>query len=126
MMRSMTLGLAIMMMSWSITVLADSLSCDEAYTTLALNQCEKQALTLNEQQLEQTWLIVIERYQRDEQTVAALQQAQTQWQQYRTAHCQSIATQWRQGSIKELMFLHCHRRLTQQREEELRTQFLID
>ena len=60
----------------------------------------------------------------DEALVSSIKVAQKSWQTYMTAHCDSVYTQWRDGSIRGLMALSCKTKLTKQRTHEVWENFL--
>ncbi|MFL7035462.1 lysozyme inhibitor LprI family protein [Vibrio lentus] len=60
----------------------------------------------------------------DAELVSSIKMAQDSWQAYMTAHCDSVYTQWRDGSIRGLMALSCKTKLTKQRTHEVWENFL--
>ncbi|TQO82301.1 lysozyme inhibitor LprI family protein, partial [Vibrio cholerae] len=56
--------------------------------------------------------------------VSAIQVAQKDWQSYMSSHCNSVYTQWRDGSIRSVLAISCKTQLTRQRTHEIWKNFL--
>ncbi|MGS0681430.1 lysozyme inhibitor LprI family protein [Shewanella sp. 125m-7] len=104
--------------------LAKELDCQNAYSTIALNQCAAQTLDAANIEL-QTYLAKIYQHKSyDPELVSAIKLAQVDWQQYLQSHCDSIYTQWRDGTIRGVMTISCKTKLTRQRTHEVWGNFL--
>ncbi|TOB51174.1 lysozyme inhibitor LprI family protein, partial [Vibrio parahaemolyticus] len=60
----------------------------------------------------------------DPELTAAIKLAQQDWQAYMSSHCDSVYTQWRDGTIRGIMAISCKTKLTKQRTHELWENFL--
>ena len=89
--------------------------CDNAYSTLEINQCAADKFDAADQQLQVYLTKSIQQNSTDKALVDAIQTAQKQWLQYRQAECNAVYTQWQQGTIRGVMTLSCKLALTQQR-----------
>lgn len=89
--------------------------CDNAYTTLDINQCAEDKFDAANKQLQQYLTQSIQQNNTDKPLVAAIRTAQKRWLQYRQVECNAVYTQWQQGTIRGVMTLSCKRALTQQR-----------
>ncbi|PSU67952.1 hypothetical protein C9J22_18460 [Photobacterium phosphoreum] len=97
------------------TTPATKINCDDAYTTLEINQCAADKFDAANQQLQVYLTKSIQQNSTDKALVDAIQTAQKQWLQYREAECNAVYTQWQQGTIRGVMTLSCKLALTQQR-----------
>ncbi|SMY32421.1 hypothetical protein PMAL9190_00521 [Photobacterium malacitanum] len=97
------------------TTQATKIDCDNAYTTLEINQCAENKFDVANQQLQQYLTQAIKQNSTDKQLVDAIQIAQKQWLEYQKAECNAVYTQWQQGTIRGVMALSCKLALTQQR-----------
>lgn len=98
--------------------------CDNAYTTRDMNHCAALELEAAEQTLTQYLTTSLEHNADDPELVEAIKLAQHDWLQYRQSHCDSILTQWRDGTIRGVMTISCKTALTQQRTYTLWANFL--
>lgn len=102
----------------------EPLDCRESTTTLELNQCAMQKLDTAEDEMRRYLEKSLDRHGDDKKLTEAIENAQKAWRSYRGAHCNSIYTMWRQGTIRDVMSLECQTRLTKQRTHELWLEFL--
>ena len=91
------------------------INCDDAYSTLEINQCAADKFDAADQQLQVYLTKSIQQNSTDKALVDAIEIAQKQWLQYRQAECNAVYTQWQQGTIRGVMTLSCKLALTQQR-----------
>ena len=105
---------------------AETVNCDEAISTIEINECAAMELETAEKQLAEYLQASLDIYQQDEELVTAINQSQHDWLTYRDAHCSSIYTQWRDGTIRGAMALSCKTQLTQRRTQELWDSFLTN
>ena len=115
-----------MLISLSFAVFAEELpaDCDHAMTTIEINQCAAIELDSAQVELERYLKASIEHNADDKALVAAIEQAQQDWQAYISSHCDSVYTQWRDGTIRSVMAISCKTQLTRQRTHELWKNFL--
>lgn len=106
------------------TAAADDLDCKNAITTPDINHCAGLELSAAEDVMAEYLAASRERVSYDAELVAAIEEAQEAWLAYRRAHCGSVYTQWRDGTIRTVMSLTCSERLTRQRTHDLWTSFL--
>lgn len=102
----------------------DVVDCDNAMNTLEINHCAALELESSQLELDKYLAASFEHNVKDVELVDAIKGAQESWQAYMTAHCDSVYTQWRDGSIRGLMALSCKTKLTKQRTHEVWENFL--
>ncbi len=111
---------------FSCFVFADErmVDCDNAMNTLEINHCASIELESAQTELDKYLEASFEHNAHDAELVKSIKSAQETWQAYMTAHCDSVYTQWRDGSIRGLMALSCKTKLTKQRTHEVWENFL--
>lgn len=102
----------------------DAIDCENAMNTIEINQCASIELETAQVELDQYLEASFEHNAYDAELVSSIKVAQDSWQAYMTAHCDSVYTQWRDGSIRGLMALSCKTKLTKQRTHEVWGNFL--
>lgn len=102
----------------------DAIDCENAMNTIEINQCASIELETAQVELDQYLEASFEHNAYDAELVSSIKEAQDSWQAYMTAHCDSVYTQWRDGSIRGLMALSCKTKLTKQRTHEVWGNFL--
>lgn len=102
----------------------DVVDCENAMNTLEINHCAALELESAQLELEKYLAASFEHNSYDAELVSSIKSAQESWQAYMTAHCDSVYTQWRDGSIRGLMALSCKTKLTKQRTHEVWENFL--
>lgn len=100
----------------------ERLDCtDGGYTTFAMNACAGARLTLLEKDMDRYWQAARQRFvgrtieaeyngDNDEQKAEALAEfdaAQENWEAFRKAQCNSVFYEWRDGTIRGIMYLTC-------------------
>jgi uncharacterized protein YecT (DUF1311 family) len=114
------------LVSFTFTVMADDgdLDCENALTTLDINQCAAVELVAAQEELDMYLEASYEHNAYDSELISAINIAQKDWEVYRSSHCDSVYTQWRDGTIRGVMAISCETRLTQQRTHEVWSNFL--
>ncbi|MEL0659448.1 lysozyme inhibitor LprI family protein [Psychromonas arctica] len=109
---------------YSSFVVSDEIDCNNMISTLDINYCA--GVELSKAELEMTAYLAKskERNSDDKELIAAIDNAQQAWGVYIEAHCSSIYTMWREGSIRGVMSLNCKTKLTKQRTHEIWSNFL--
>ncbi|MFA0491092.1 lysozyme inhibitor LprI family protein [Vibrio splendidus] len=102
----------------------DVIDCENAMNTIEINQCAAIELESAQAELDKYLTASFEHNAYDADLVASIKKAQESWQAYMSAHCNSVYTQWRDGSIRGLMALSCKTTLTKQRTHEVWANFL--
>jgi len=102
----------------------DAIDCENAMNTIEINQCAAIELVSAQAELDKYLTASFEHNAYDADLVASIKKAQESWQAYMSAHCSSVYTQWRDGSIRGLMALSCKTTLTKQRTHEVWANFL--
>lgn len=102
----------------------DAIDCENAMNTIEINQCASIELETAQVELDQYLEASFEHNAYDAELVSSIKVAQDSWQAYMTAHCDSVYTQWRDGSIRGVMALSCKTKLTKQRTHEVWGNFL--
>ena len=119
-------SLIIALASLSFGVLADekTVDCDTAFTTIEINHCAAIELNAAKTELEKYLKASLEHNSFYSKLVEAMKLAQTDWETYMSSHCDSVHTQWRDGTIRGVMAISCKTKLTKQRTHELWENFL--
>ncbi|PMO73240.1 lysozyme inhibitor LprI family protein [Vibrio splendidus] len=102
----------------------DVIDCENAMNTIDINHCAAIELESAQAELDKYLTASFEHNAYDAELVASIKKAQESWQAYMSAHCSSVYTQWRDGSIRGLMALSCKTTLTNQRTHEVWANFL--
>ncbi len=102
----------------------DIVDCENAMNTLEINHCAALELESAQLELEKYLAASFEHNSYYAELVSSIKSAQESWQAYMTAHCDSVYTQWRDGSIRGVMALSCKTKLTKQRTHEVWENFL--
>ncbi|MEZ8253764.1 lysozyme inhibitor LprI family protein [Vibrio splendidus] len=102
----------------------DVIDCENAMNTIDINHCAAIELESAQAELDKYLAASFEHNDYDAELVASIKNAQESWQAYMSAHCNSVYTQWRDGSIRGLMALSCKTTLTKQRTHEVWANFL--
>jgi len=110
--------------SCSVLAVEKTVDCENAMNTLEINHCAAIELETAQVELDQYLEASFEHNAYDAELVSSIKMAQDSWQAYMTAHCDSVYTQWRDGSIRGLMALSCKTKLTKQRTHEVWENFL--
>ena len=92
---------------YSSFAVSDEIDCNNMISTLDINYCA--GVELSKAELEMTAYLAKskERNSDDKELIAAIDNAQQAWGVYIEAHCSSIYTMWREGSIRGVMSLNC-------------------
>ncbi|MDA0130644.1 DUF1311 domain-containing protein [Vibrio sp. MarTm2] len=100
------------------------IDCDNAINTLQINQCASIELESAKEDLSKYLDASFEHNSYDPELVKAIKVAQADWQAYMSSHCDSVYTQWRDGTIRGVMAISCKTKLTKQRTHEVWENFL--
>ncbi|WP_086983907.1 lysozyme inhibitor LprI family protein [Vibrio aphrogenes] len=98
--------------------------CQAPQNTVEINECAMDKLKQATQELDKYFAASLEQHAEDKELVKAIEVAQNHWQQYMQAHCSSVYTQWRDGTIRGVMAASCKTQLTKQRTHEIWETFL--
>ncbi|MEZ8611384.1 lysozyme inhibitor LprI family protein [Vibrio sp. 10N.222.51.C8] len=110
--------------SFSALAYEGVVDCENAMNTIEINHCAAIELESAQAELDKYLAVSFEHNAYDAELVASIKKAQESWQAYMTAHCDSVYTQWREGSIRGVMALSCKTTLTKQRTHEVWVNFL--
>ena len=109
---------------YSMFAMGDELDCDKAITTPDINYCAGVELTKAELEMK-TYLTKSKAHNHyDPELLESIDIAQKAWALYAKAHCDSIYTMWREGSIRGVMSLNCKTKVTTARTHEIWENFL--
>ncbi|WP_461534582.1 lysozyme inhibitor LprI family protein [Spongorhabdus nitratireducens] len=108
----------------ALQVSAAELDCENASSTIEINQCAAAELGKIEKEMQRYLQQSLEQSKDDEVLVKAIKESQQSWLEYRKSYCDAVYTRWRDGTIRTLMALDCEKRLTRQRTHELWSEFL--
>jgi len=120
-MRKIIIALALL---YSPVALSDDFNCENAVSTPEINYCAGLDLEKAENEMNIYFLRSKDQQKHDPELIPTMEAAQVAWANYVEAHCDSIYTMWRDGSIRGAMSLTCKTNLTQQRTHDLWTNFL--
>ncbi|MDN3617205.1 lysozyme inhibitor LprI family protein [Vibrio gallaecicus] len=98
--------------------------CNNAVNTLQINGCASIERDSAKEELSKYLDASFEHNSYDPELVKAIKVAQNDWQAYMSSHCDSIYTQWREGTIRGVMYISCETKLTKQRTHEVWANFL--
>jgi uncharacterized protein YecT (DUF1311 family) len=98
--------------------------CRDSKTTLDMNQCLSDQITLAEKELAKYLEESRRRVANDPRTLAEFEKAQTAWVAFRDAHCGAIYQFWAQGSVRGAMAGYCLLKQTRRRTYDLRDAYL--
>lgn len=113
--------IALFTLPFSVSAIENEIDCDNAMTTMDINHCAYLELESVQAEL-LTYLEASFAHNSDDpELIDAIKLAQQDWQAYKTSHCDSIYTQWREGTIRGVMAISCETRLTRQRAHEIWT-----
>lgn len=117
---------AIALASLSFTVAANDAApdCGNPSNTIEINQCASLELELAKAELTTYLETSLEHNAFDPELVESIKAAQKTWQAYLLSHCNAVYTQWREGTIRDLMAMSCQTKLTRQRTHEIWSSFL--
>ena len=101
-----------------------TLDCEKPSSTLEINECASIKLESADAELARYLKACFKHNADDPELVKSIKAAQTKWKDYMSAHCSSVGTMWRSGTIRGSMFLSCKIYLTKQRTHEVWRQFL--
>lgn len=100
------------------------LDCNNAITTLDINRCMSLELEKVESTMETYLSKSKERHKEDNVSSKSIEKSQDIWLKYRESHCNAIYDTWREGTIRNSMFIRCKIDLTQKRTKELWSYYL--
>jgi len=102
----------------------DELDCENAWTTIAINQCMNQELIFANETMDKYLEKSLQRYSNDSVSLTSIKNGQEAWIVYRDTHCDAVYDTWRDGTIRTAMGLGCKLRLTNERTRTLWVSFL--
>ncbi|KJG38631.1 hypothetical protein UA32_09425 [Photobacterium angustum] len=100
------------------------LDCDNPRNTLEINDCASLTLTSAQEELSKYLTASVEHNKKDPELVKAIEKAQKDWEVYMKAQCIAVYTQWREGTIRNVMALDCKTQLTKERTHDVWMHFL--
>lgn len=118
------ISIALMTISCSTVSAEVELSCVDPVNTLMINHCATNELKVAKAKLALYLQATLEHNSKDPVLLKSIKKAQQDWQIYATSHCDSIYTQWREGTIRGVMTINCQTQLNKQRTHELWANFL--
>jgi uncharacterized protein YecT (DUF1311 family) len=118
--------LAIVLVVFSMSALAseEQIDCGNVVSTLDINQCASIELDLAQAELIKYLAASYKHNDYDTELIEAIKLAQNDWQTYSTSHCDSVYTQWRDGTIRVVIAISCKSDLAKQRTYEIWQNFL--
>ena len=111
-------------LSLSVAASEPALDCDNAITTLDINQCAAINLKAADTDMLKYLDASYQHNAHDPELIAAIKLAQKDWETYMKSHCDSVYTQWREGTIRGVMTISCKTQQTKQRTHEIWENFL--
>ena len=114
----------LMSCSFSCFAVDDTVDCDNVSSTMGINYCASMTLEAAKVELNRYLEASLEHNAADPELIESIKVAQKGWQTYANAHCDAIYTKWRDGTVRGVMSITCHTRLTEQRTHEIWRSFL--
>lgn len=119
----------IVLASLSFTVSAadkptDCSNSSDVKTTIDMNECLSNNSALVHAEMNKYLQASLDNNSDDPEVVKSIKIAQKDWENYRSSNCDSVYTQWREGTIRDAMSITCSIRLTKQRTHELWENYL--
>lgn len=108
----------------STFAVSDDFDCNKAITTNDINYCAGVELRKAEAVMATYLTKSKEHNSFDSELIKSIDIAQTSWALYAEAHCESIYTMWREGTIRGVMHLNCKTKITKLRSHEIWANFL--
>ncbi|WP_305817239.1 lysozyme inhibitor LprI family protein [Photobacterium leiognathi] len=118
------LFLALVCVSFPTFAAKKVLDCDNPRNTLEINECAAGKLDSAQAELSKYFAASLEHNKEDPKLVKAIEQAQKDWEVYMKAQCSAVYTQWRDGTIRNVMALDCKTQLTKERTHDIWMHFL--
>ncbi|PKG39136.1 lysozyme inhibitor LprI family protein [Psychromonas sp. Urea-02u-13] len=109
---------------YSTFALSDNVDCTKAINTIEINYCAGVKLVNAEQEMNVYLAKSKEHNSYDAELIKSIEVAQKAWLLYAEAHCSSIYTMWREGTIRGVMHLSCQTKATKMRTHEIWSNFL--
>lgn len=109
---------------YSTIALSNDVNCKNAENTMQINYCAGVELENAENEMNTYFLKSKEHNNYDPVLIKSIEKAQQAWSVYAEAHCNSIYTMWREGTIRGIMHLSCKTNLTKQRTHDIWSNFL--
>lgn len=110
--------------SLSVSASEAAIDCDKAITTMDTNQCAAMDLRVADDEMHKYLKTSYQHNDYDSELIEAIKLAQKDWEAYMKSHCDSVYTQWRDGTIRGVMAISCKTKLTKQRTHEIWENFL--
>lgn len=104
--------------------MSDDFDCNKAITTIDINYCAGVDLRNSELEMATYLTKSKEHNSYDSELIKSIDIAQKSWSLYAEAHCDSIYTMWREGTIRGVMHLSCKTKITKLRTHEIWENFL--
>jgi len=109
---------------YSTFALSDEVDCTKAINTIEINYCAGVELQNAEHEMKAYLTKSKEHNSYDPELIKSIEVAQKAWLLYAGAHCDSIYTMWREGTIRGGMHLSCKTKITRMRTHEIWANFL--
>lgn len=116
--------IALVCVSFPTVAAKKGLDCDNLRNTLEIKDCAALTLTSAQDELSKYLTASVEHNKDDPKLVQAIDQAQQDWEVYMKAQCNAVYTQWRDGTIRNVMALDCKTQLTKERTHDIWMHFL--
>ena len=101
--------LLILLILYSPFSFSDDFDCKYAANTMQINFCAGKELAIAEKEMNHYFLKSKAQQSHDPELITAMNKSQDAWLTYLTAHCDSIYTMWRDGTIRGVMELSVRR-----------------
>jgi hypothetical protein len=122
--ETMKLLLAVFLIFVSCICRAKDSDCDRPSTTLEINACAAKGRDAANLLLGKYLASAKNRYAGDKAVVQSIDKGQTAWRSYRQAQCDSVYEMYRDGSIRDSMYLGCELELTNERTHHVWKDYL--
>ena len=112
------------LLTFSVNASDQEVDCNKAISTIEINYCLGKELEIQTKKMEHYLNESFKHNSHDSELVESIKAAQKLWDEYSSAHCDSIYTMWREGSIRNTMAITCQTKLTKKRTHEIWENFL--
>lgn len=119
--------LVLVSLSFTVSAADKAIDCSNSIdvkTTIDMNECLSNNLSIARAEMNKYLQASMDRSKFDSELIKSIKIAQKDWETYTSSNCDSVYTEWREGTIRNAMAITCDIRLTKQRTHELWENFL--
>ena len=113
----------ILLVFFSFYTFAEKSECDTGLLKTTL-ECHYSELKKTELELQSVHSAISKKYESDKLFIGDFDKARMQWEQSLKSSCGAVYSLWRHGSVKNIKWLQCKRKLTIERIDFLNQEFV--